>query len=338
MRQVILVSMRLLILILFIFGGFVYGQILPNLGGQRAGISALAFLKNVVSPRMAGMGGMQISLQGDAYSWSYNPATAANLTSTAFAAANTFYFAGINQFYASVIVPTRSEGAWGGFANALSSGAMKKRTEFQPDGTGEYFYASYAAAGFSYAKKLSDKFNYGMQLKYVNETLDRFVTHTVLVDMGFFYKTDFKDLQFAVVLYNFGPNSRISSKNSEINVNTENYPPPTLFSMGISFVPRQTETSRIVVGMQLNHPSDEAENLRFGAEYDYRNFLFLRLGWQLNVQDRSFPTAGVGLKSRMGKHPLKLDYAFTPHNYMGIIHRIGLSLYLNKMQRDEKTE
>ncbi len=285
---------------------------------------------------MAGMGGMQISLSGDAYAWSYNPATAANLSSTAFAVANTFYFAGINQFYASAVVPTQNEGAWGLFANALSSGAMKKRTEFQPDGTGEYFYASYASIGFSYAKKLSDKFNYGMQLKYVNETLAEFVTHTVLVDMGFFYKTDFKDLQFAVVLYNFGPNSRISGKKSDIEVVTENYPPPTLFSMGVSFIPRKTETSEIVLGVQLNHPADEAENLRFGGEYAYRDFLFFRLGWQLNVADRSFPTAGFGIRSRMGKHPLKLDYAFTPHNYMGIIHRIGLSLYLNKTQRDEK--
>lgn len=314
---------------------FVSGQILPNLGGQRAGISALPFLKNVVSPRMAGMGGAQISTFGDGYAWSYNPATAANLTRTNISVANTFLFGGLNQFYASLIVPTKREGAWGFSANALTSGPMKKRTEFYPDGTGEYFYATYAAIGFAYAKKLSDKFNFGMKMKYVNETIDLFTAHTVLVDMGFFYKTDFKDLQFAVVLYNFGPNSTLTTK-SDMSVDISPYPPPTVFSMGISFVPKKTEYSKWVVAAQLNHPNDEAENLRFGIEYSYRNLVFGRLGYQLNVSDRNFPTAGFGVRSRVGKHPLMIDYAFVPHNYMGIQHKIGLSLYINKDKRDDK--
>ena len=331
-----MIAMRLIYVLVFL-PFLLRGQILPNLGGQRAGISALAFLKNEVSPRMAAMGGAHISTYGDGYAWNYNPAVAANMTRTNITITNTLLFGGLNQFYASLIVPTQREGAWGFTTNALSSGPMKKRTEFNPDGTGEYFYATYASIGFAYSKKLSDKFNFGMKMKYVNETIDMFTAHTVLIDMGFFYKMDFKDIQFAVVLYNFGPNSALTTK-SDINVNISSYPPPTVFSMGISFVPKRTERSEWLVAAQLNHPNDEAENLRFGVEYSYMKLLFFRVGYQINVDDRNYPTAGFGVRSRIGKHPLMIDYAFVPHNYMGIQHKIGLSLYINKDKRTKNNE
>ena len=55
-------------------GGLAQAQILPNLGGQRAGISALTFLKNDVSPRSIALGGANLTLSTDGMAAFHNPA------------------------------------------------------------------------------------------------------------------------------------------------------------------------------------------------------------------------------------------------------------------------
>ena len=117
-------------------------QILPQLGGQRAGISALTFLKIDVSPRAAGMGGASICLPGDGYSTQINPASVMELDNLNVTAGNTFWVAGINHSFVSAAKPFGNIGSFGLSVATLNTGAMERRTEFQPNGTGEKFYAT----------------------------------------------------------------------------------------------------------------------------------------------------------------------------------------------------
>ncbi len=43
----------------------------------------------------------------------------------------------------------------------INSGPMEVRTTFQPDGTGEFFYAIYLMGALSYSKQLTDQFSSG---------------------------------------------------------------------------------------------------------------------------------------------------------------------------------
>ena len=61
--------------------------------------------------------------------------------------------------------------------NSLSSGRQEVRTEFQPKGTGEYFYVANTAVGLGYALELSDQFAFGIKLKYINEQLAQYQNH-----------------------------------------------------------------------------------------------------------------------------------------------------------------
>ena len=318
----------------------VRAQLFPRLGGQRAGISALTFLKIDVSPRSVGMGGAQLSTEGDIYATYWNPAATTDLQHTTFAASNTFWAAGINHAYASFLRPDEKIGNFGLSVTSLSTGKMPVRTEYQPNGTGQYFYASNTAVAVTYSRKLTDMFSYGATFKYVNEQLAEFMAHTVLVDFGFKYQTDFKKLAFAVVMQNFGTNSRLKeSKNSErlvgpSDISLESYPPPTLFRIGVSVVPYETDNMSLTVALQLNHPNDNAENIRIGAEFEWRKLLYVRAGYKINVKDQTYPTGGVGIRTRIGRHPLMVDYAVDPTRYLGIIHRVGLSFSLNKVKRE----
>jgi hypothetical protein len=317
-----------------------HAQLLPRLGGQRAGISALTFLKIDPSPRSAAMASANVAMPGDVYSTNTNPAGLADIDKLSFGATNTFWPAGINLAYFSGVKPTRA-GVFGLSVTSLMTGRMERRTEFQPDGTGQYFSASNTAVGLSYSKRLTDYFSYGVTLKYVNEQLAEYVAHTGVVDLGFLYRTDWKDLSFAVAMQSFGTNSKLKGSYEPDGLNSKpvtinSYPAPTVFKLGVSMVPWKTDDMSLIATVQLNHPSDNAENIRIGLEYEYKKLLYLRAGYKINVDDQKYPTAGLGLRSRIGKHPLTIDYAIDPTPYLGWIHRFGLTFAVNKLDREEK--
>lgn len=333
MRRILLHS--LLLLLPFVGAA----QLLPNLGGQRAGISALTFLKIDPSVRSAAMAGANLTLTGDVFATNWNPAGLAEEENFSVGASNTFWVAGINLAFFAVNKPTRA-GNFALSATSLNSGPMERRTEFQPNGTGEYFYATNTAVGLTYSKQLTDFFSWGATVKYVNETLAEFTAHTAVVDFGFLYRTDVKDLSFAVMMQSFGSNSRLKGDYTPTGLNPrpvvlESYPAPTVFKLAVSMVPLKTEDMSLTTIVQLNHPNDNAENIRLGLEYEYRKLLYLRAGYKINVADQVYPTAGLGLRTRVGKHPLHFDYSVDPTRYLGWIHRVGLRFTLNSETRDD---
>lgn len=317
-------------------------QLFPELGAQRAGISALTFLKLDLSPRSAGLAGANVTLSGDPYASGLNPANLASLEGWSVAASHTFWAADIDYSFLSVAKPTNS-GTFALSLSGLNSGPMPVRTTFQPEGTGEQFYAYYLTGGLSYANQLTDYFSWGATVRYVREQLAEFRANTMVVDLGFLYELkEVKDLKFAVAVRNFGPNSTLSGEvelDTTFNnrpLNLDSYPAPTEFQLGVSFVPWKSVdgTQSVMAALQLNHPNDNAENLRFGVEYNYRNLLFLRAGYKLNVSDQPFPTAGIGLRMRMGAFPFRFDYGFDHLQFLGTIHRVGLSLEFTRHERE----
>ncbi len=325
-----------LIFLLWVAMGNLRAQLFPQLGAQRAGISALTFLKMEVSPRSAALASANICLTGDAYATYTNPATLAEVETFSVAAANTFWVVDINYAYLSTVIPTRI-GHFGVSLGGLTSGAMDVRTTFQPEGAGEKFYATYYTAGLSYSQRLTDQFSWGATGRFVQENLAEFSANTFTVDLGFLYQTDVKDLRFAVMVQNFGPNSilkgsvELDTAFNQKDLSLDSYPAPTIFKLGVSMVPWRSQDGKqsLTTLVQLNHPNDNAENIRLGIEYAYRELLFLRAGYKINVKDQTLPTGGIGLRMRLGRHPLILDYAFDPLRYLGGVNRVGLRFGLN---------
>lgn len=319
-----------------------FGQLIPNFGGQRRGASTLSFLKNDMSPRSTALSGASVALDVDGYSIFNNPAAIADQKTFAAAISNYSLGAGIQQSFASAILPRKNQlSAFGFSLNMLNSGAMEIRTEFQPEGTGERFFVTNLAAGFSYAAQLSDMFSAGVTLKYIYEQIETFSNSTVAADVSFLYKTDFKSLKFAVMVQNFGGNSSLNGDGLAVDFNrnnsalfTEEYTVPTLFSLGASMIPWEKEHQSIRVAAQLNHPNDNSENYRLGVEYQYREIVYFRGGVKLNVKSQPFPTFGFGLRHRIGGHPFMIDYAANPTDFLGVLHTVGLSFVFNKMERE----
>ncbi len=315
-------------------------QILPNFGGERAGLSALSFLKNDMNPRSAGLGGSSVSLSGDAYSVLTNPAALTDVENCTYLLTHQFIGAGIHQSLAGVSIPLKDEVSNLAFSiNALNSGAMEERTEFQPEGTGRQVFVSNIAFGATYARKLSERFSAGVTLKYIYEGIANFTNHNATVDVAFLYRTDFKDLQFAVMIQNFGGNSSLGAEddipvvfNRELGVDLDANTVPTVFSLGASIVPWQAENQSLLFSAQLNHPNDNAENFRIGAEYEYLEMFYGRAGYKFSVRGQSWPTIGIGVRTRAGGWPLNIDYAVNPTNHLGLQHTLGLRISVLKVE------
>lgn len=320
--------------------GSTSAQLLPNLGGQRTGSSTLTFLKNDANPRSLGMASANITLKEDGFAPFMNPASSASIEGLNFSTSNYLHGAGIHQtFFASTLPLNSSGSALSLTINNLSSGRQEVRTEFQPEGTGEYFYVVNTAVGLGYAKELSDQFSFGIQLKYIRESLAQYRNHTVAADLGFLYNTDVKELSFAVVVSNFGGSTKLSGDHREVvfdpnnAVNSpESYPVPTVFKLGISLVPLDKNNHKLLTAVQLNHPNDNNENIRLGVEYGYRELIFLRAGYNLGRETFRYPTFGTGFRTQLGRQPLRVDYSFIPTHRMGTQHSIGFSLTIVKPQ------
>lgn len=323
-----------------LFTGTSTAQILPNLGGQRAGISTLTFLKNDASPRSLALGGANLALDADGMSTSHNPAVNAQLDQTHFAFSDLMLGATIHQGWVSGVVPLNSStSALGLNFNYFSSGSMKVRTEFQPNGNGTYFNSNQFAVGLSYAKMLSNRFSFGANLKYVRERLAQYTNNTVAADLGFLYTTDVHDLKFGIVVSNFGGNSALSGDFLAVDFNRstpslDKFSVPTTFRLGASIKAIEKENQSLLAAIQLEHPNDNSENLRLGLEYEYRKMIFVRIGYKLNVKSEILPTFGAGYRTRLGSHTVNINYAANATSYLGIIHSLGLDIGINKRERE----
>jgi hypothetical protein len=318
-------------------------QLFPNLGRQRAGIAAFGFLKTDINPRSVGMGGASVALGDDPYALYSNVSAISVNDNPRFMASGYTYGLGLMQNYLGFA------GKWktnylGLSINALTTPAMEVRTEFQPEGTGEYFYYMNLASGFSIAKKLSDQFSFGIRLNHLYEQAAQYNNHSVAADLGFLYTTDVKDLKFAVVVQNFGGKSQMDGDFIENPFNRDSlsqpdfYNLPTVFKLGFSIVPYEKNGHQILTAAQLNHPNDNAENIRLGVEYSYRELIAARVGYKINLKGQQWPSFGIGYRTRIGYHPMYVNYAANVTSFTGTQHVFGIAFEINKNRGQDEAE
>ncbi len=310
-------------------------QLLPSYGGERAGASALSFLKNDLHVGSVGMAGAHAAQVGNPYSWNGNPAGASDVNERSLALSNGFVGGGVQHSLLALTLPTKDKTtSIGLIGNVLQTGAFEERTEFQPEGTGRLLYGTHASLGVGLARRLSEQFSMGLVLKGIHEVVGDYRNTTAGVDLGFLYRTDVRGLQFAVALRNFGGSSALQgdflaslfNRTPVTGLNKNTF--PTEFCMGVNGIAWERGKQNLRVGIQLNHPNDNAENYRIGLEYTANDRLVVRSGLALQVAGRTWPALGLSAKARLGRQAIWLDYAATPTAFTGMASVVGLRLPL----------
>lgn len=312
-----------------------HAQLLPSYGGERAGASALSFLKNDLHVGSVGMAGAHAALIGNPYSWNGNPAGASDVNERSLALSNGFVGGGVQHSLIALTLPSKDKTTSIGLVgNVLQTGAFEERTEFLPEGTGRMLYGTHASLGIGVAKRLSEQFSMGLVVKGIHEVVGDYRNTTAGVDIGFLYRTDVRGLQFAVAMRNFGGSSALQgdflaslfnrAPVATLNKNTL----PTEFCMGVNGIAWSKDKQVLRMGIQLNHPNDNAENYRIGLEYTANDRLVIRSGVALQVAGRTWPALGFSAKGRLGRQAIWIDYAATPTAFTGIASVVGMRLPL----------
>lgn len=306
-------------------------SLFPVLGGQRAGTSVFTFLKIGIGARAGGMGNAAVSLAEDATTLYWNPAAAGQVKGNVLTFSHTKWPVDISYSYFGYIHRLTLHDFIGVSSGALYMDPMEITTEYKPYGTGEYFNFGDIYLGLTYARRMTDKFSFGVTLKYVEETLADLSMHNVLLDLGTFYWTGYKTLRFCVSLVNFGPQSRPEGtyfkplkEGGQQKTKYTLFSPPTEFRIGSAMYLIDKPKNKLLMSVQLNHPVDNAENFVIGIEEEIMNILLLRGGWLVNQSERSFSIGG-GIKASLGSMKFTADLAYLDFGVLGNILQLQMS-------------
>jgi len=316
-------------LILLLSNSNSYSQLIPNLGGQRRGTSSLQFLKIGNGARGTGMGETFVAVSDDISALYWNPAGLVQFKENGVTFSHTLWFVDTQLQFFGAVYHFGGNNAVGLSVASLRTDDMKVTTEVQPSGTGEYFRFSDIAIGLSFARQMTDQFSFGATVKYIEETLGALKMRGVVGDLGTFYRTGLGTSRFAVLISNFGaqvtPSGSVNLIGGRVADSFQKFPPPTLFRIGFAIEPILTGSNRLTTSIQLNSPNDNSENVNIGAEYAYKELLFLRGGYKFNVDAENF-SFGAGIKVPISFAKTELDYSISNYKDLGFAQRFSINL------------
>ncbi len=306
-----------------------HAQLLPVLGSQRVGITTAEFLKIGVGARANAMAESFTAVANDVFALYYNPAGITEFDKTQLAFSHSTWFVGLQHDFIGGVYHLNRQNSIGVSVISLRSDDMPVTTEYQPYGTGEYFRYGDVALGITFARKMTERFSFGVSVKYVDETLADVSLRGVLVDLGTYYRTGIGSTRFAVSVSNFGgqmaPSGTAQLVDGTSVSSFQGFSPPTIFRIGFAFEPYEDRSNRITASAQLNHPADNSENLAVGAEYSYVSMFYVRGGYKINVTEQTY-SAGAGIKASTSFALVSFDYSFTPYQRLGDVHRFSIDL------------
>jgi hypothetical protein len=272
----------------------------------------------------------------------YNPAAIAGVTRVEAYFSNLQYIADMKKNYVAVAAKT-GFGTIAVTADMLSIGDIEETTEDAPEGTGRVFSPNFSILGLSYGRYMTDQVTIGATFKVISESILQVRSTGLAFDAGIQYRPGPKGVWFGLALKNFGPNMTFSGSDFESFHRTSDNPQasdrslasqsapfelPSYFELGVRYeFPFENVGSLVGYGAfkSANFNNDE---FKLGAEFGYRETLFLRAGGVLTSnEDYLFgPAFGAGFSIPVsGQSKLAIDYTMrTVPDYFDDNHMLAL--------------
>ena len=327
-----------------------FGQVEPEVGAgippqdfDRVGQAGFQFLKLPTNARQAGMGGVISSLgYGDASSAFANPASTLDVQNMDVFLSHVRWFADINYTSTAAVRNFEGIGTIGVNLLFLDYGDMP-RTENspilldgEPTGRSEVLTdlgtvtANNLAIGVSYARRVTDQLHFGVNAKYISETLDDATVGAWAIDIGTVFYTGIRSLRVTMVGRNIGPDTQVAEFDERIGYEPADIRMPVNFSFGVGYdlLEGGSQSPHLwTLAAEFVHPNDGPEKVNVGTEYSFRNLLQLRGGYRFNYDEEGL-TLGGGLNVGVSGYALSLGYAYWDFGRLGATHVVSMGFSL----------
>ncbi len=312
---------------------------------SRVATGTAQFLKLGAGGRGTALGDAYSAMVNDVSAMYWNPAGIQKIGTPAIAVSRTNLYAEIIYDFAGVTYPVDKMTTVGFSVLNLSSGPIERTTIEFPEGTGDTYDTGHMALGLSLARRLTDRFDLGFTIKYINERIWREEASTLAFDIGSQFDTGIYGLKLGMILANFGgkmtfdgPDLNRNVENEDTGIKyrsggkwkTESWRLPLLFRIGAqldiiggdSHIMQNME-NRLSLNVEGNDPIDHFLRYNFGLEYEWRQAVALRLGYKDNYDEADY-TAGFGINFAVIGIDLNVDYAFNNYGLLGYVHNYSL--------------
>lgn len=308
------VTILTLCLVALVFSGGVSAQ------GADGGTRSIFFLG--AGSRAIAMGGAFSAIGNDPSVLYYNPA-ALQLNPYPAVMANHIQlfsdFSDVNYDFFGLVYPTLSIGSFGiGFMTAGTGGIRQfDSSSIESDKKISYRESqTIMAYAFDFPWEHIGRFSLGASVKILNQRIGDFSDNGTGVDAGLIYRQDYlKGLIIGCNIQDIiGAETKLVDEKEKVD---------RTLMLGIGYSHLFSNGSTLCISVQVDMPERADNDLRFGAEYDYKQLLSFRAGF-----DSESVTAGVGF----GWGRYKGDYGFFSREEAGSSHpfsvlaRIGTSV------------
>lgn len=283
--------MRKIILILIFAASFssVFAQ------NDGAGNTGLAFLKLGIGARSIAMGEAFGSLVDDGTAFIYNPARMNASENGNVTAMFNKTMLDMTTNYVGAKFRIKKLGIGIGLLKTTISDIEVRNTPGEPL---EKFSADNFSGGISLSYEVYKSLSVGITGKMLYEKIFIDEASGFGVDIGANYI--YNNLSVAAVVSNMGSMNPLRYSETKL---------PTSLRFGASYVYKKDNLSITGAADAFKVLDGGSFHGHFGAEGGYKDFIFLRAGYQTGYENKGF-TAGVGLKYKS----LTLDYALQPYS------------------------
>lgn len=317
----------------------------PARAQTKVGSTLGTFLRIEPGARGAALGNAGAALPGGIESVYYNTGALGLLEGPAAVYSHADWFAGISHDYVGLSLPVGGLGNVFTSVTALNSGDIAVRTVALPEGTGVNYSVTNVALGLGYGRRITERFAAGLQANYVTERIWNTSDRTVTFNLGALYRLSDAGARLGFSLANVGTRARFTGRDLEFTYDpdpesygdnsalpgqqdTDSFPLPGLFRLGLSWPVTLGQRSTLLLLAEGLHPNDNSESMNLGAEWELRDLLALRAGYQTLFQEDSQLglTFGFGVKGKLGGNRYRFDYAWAGHDYLDDTHRLTMAV------------
>ncbi|HEX9727605.1 MAG TPA: PorV/PorQ family protein [Gemmatimonadales bacterium] len=311
----------------------------------RVGARGANFLEIGVGARAQALGGAFTGLASGATAMYWNPAGIGSMDglTAAFSRSALYDDLDITHNFAAVGIPFAGGGIGVSYIR-LDSGDIPRTNEDFPAGDDPAFGSTFdwagTAFGLHYGRRLTDRLQVGFSGKLVTEGLDNASATWWGIDVGTMFNTGLYGITLGAALANIGSSAayegglikqRVNTAEAfpvalPVRFSTVSYQLPTTFRFsflsnwvgGADALFSPSGTHSFKVALDLNDAVDTDLQASAGAEYSFREFIFLRGGKRFvneaNDDFRSFSdflSFGGGIRLPVLGRRFAFDYAYT---------------------------